>query len=295
MQLLDLVRRTPLPAPWSEGDNIPWHEPGFSQRMLKEHLSQAHDAASRRTAKIERQVSWIHRQVLQERATRILDLGCGPGLYASRFARLGHTCVGIDYSPASIQYAAEYARQEKLDCLYVQQDIREASFGTGFGLVMLIYGELNVFRPADANRILRKANQALADDGLLLIEPHRQATVRQIGEQGRTWYSSEAGLFSDRPHLCLKESFWDCASATATVRYFVADALTGHVTQHAQSFQAYTDAEYQSMLNECGFDHVEFFPSLTGVQDETSGELMAIVAKKHPHTKTTNLGWNEGE
>jgi SAM-dependent methyltransferase len=284
MQLLDLVRRAPLPAPWSEGDNIPWHEPDFSQRMLKEHLSQAHDAASRRSDKIASQVNWIHRQVLQERATRILDLGCGPGLYTSRFAKLGHACVGIDYSPASIQYATEYARQEKLDCRYTQQDIREANYGSSFGLVMLIFGELNVFRATDANRILRKANQALTGDGLLLIEPHTKAAVRKIGEQGRTWYSSEAGLFSDRPHLCLKESFWDSASATATVRYLIADALTGHVTRHSQSFQAYTDAEHESMLNRCGYDAVAFFPSLTGVQDETSGELMAIVAKKHSHT-----------
>jgi len=149
---------------------------------------------------------------------------------------------------------------------------------------MLIFGELNVFRPADAQRILREATQALADDGRLLIEPHTEAAVRKIGERGRTWYSSEAGLFSDQPHLCLEESCWDPASTTATVRYFVADALTGDVARYAQSLQAYTNAEYQSLLNECGFDHVEFFPSLTGIQDETSSELMAIVAKKHPHT-----------
>jgi len=47
------------PAPWSEGDNIPWNEPGFSQRMLKEHLSQAHDLANHRFETIDRHVAWI--------------------------------------------------------------------------------------------------------------------------------------------------------------------------------------------------------------------------------------------
>ena len=28
-----------LPEPWDEGDNIPWNEPGFSRRMLREHLT----------------------------------------------------------------------------------------------------------------------------------------------------------------------------------------------------------------------------------------------------------------
>ena len=40
-----------------------------------------------------------------ERGARVLDLGCGPGLYTTRLAKLGHTCVGIDFSPASIAYA----------------------------------------------------------------------------------------------------------------------------------------------------------------------------------------------
>ena len=28
--LVDIVNRTPKPAPWSEGDNIPWNDPEFS-------------------------------------------------------------------------------------------------------------------------------------------------------------------------------------------------------------------------------------------------------------------------
>ena len=48
MNLKDIVHRNQNPDPWAEGDNIPWNDPGFSARMLAEHLSQAHDAASRR-------------------------------------------------------------------------------------------------------------------------------------------------------------------------------------------------------------------------------------------------------
>jgi hypothetical protein len=32
--ILDIVDRNPTPAPWSEGDNFPWDDPGFSKRML---------------------------------------------------------------------------------------------------------------------------------------------------------------------------------------------------------------------------------------------------------------------
>ena len=50
MNLLHVIQRSPAPVPWAEGENIPWHDPAFSERMLTEHLSQAHDAASRRAA-----------------------------------------------------------------------------------------------------------------------------------------------------------------------------------------------------------------------------------------------------
>jgi SAM-dependent methyltransferase len=248
--------------------------------MLAEHLTQAHDRASRRSEIIDAHVAWIDQYPLRGRAARLLDLGCGPGLYTSRLAQRGHECVGIDYSPASIAYAEQEALRLKLPCDYVCQDIREAEYGTGFDLVMLIFGEFNAFRPSDAKAILQKMSRALADGGLLLLEPHTHDAVRANGTRGSHWYSAERGLFSDRPHLCLQEHSWDCATNTSTIRYFIVDAATADVGIYAQTQQAYSDDQYRSLLIDCGFDSVEFFPSLTGSAGERQGDLMAIVARK---------------
>jgi len=287
LKLTDLIDRPLKPAPWSEGDNIPWHEPEFSRRMLREHLSQEHDAASRRAPIIDRHVQWIHAELLSSRPTAILDLACGPGLYASRFARLGHTCRGIDYSPASIAYARDLAAAGNLQCRYQLGDIRESDYGTGYGLAMLIFGEFNVFTPQNARTILRKAHGALLDGGLLLLEPHTFATVQNLGQEDSSWYSAQSGLFSDRPHLCLQESLWDPLTCTATIRYFVIDGVTGEVACYAQSFQAYTDGELAALLSECGFAEPRMYPSLTGDQNgdvpsATTPGLFALVARKQP-------------
>ena len=170
VELIDLLRRDMQPEPWAEGEKIPWSDPDFSRRMLREHLTQKHDAASRRTRIIRRQVDWIHRTVLAGRPGRILDLGCGPGLYTSRFARLGHTCTGIDFSPASITYAINEARKKSLACSYQLQDLRRADFGRGYDLVLFTFGEFNVFRPEDGRKILKKAYGALEPGGALLLE-----------------------------------------------------------------------------------------------------------------------------
>ncbi len=280
MNLLDIVSRQSNPAPWSEGDNIPWSDPEFSRRMLREHLTQEHDAASRRFETIDKHVAWIHQQLLSDKPARILDLGCGPGLYSSRLARLGHTCVGIDYSPASIDYAVDTARREQLHCTYLHHDMRTADYGTGYNLVMLIFGELNVFRPADAKTILQQANRALAKAGLLLLEPHTFDAVAALGKAERWWYASSGGLFSDEPHLVLTERFWDEASQAATIRHFIVDATTGNTSRCAQSMQAYTNDQYQTLLQECGFDRIKFYPALGDDSGVSVDGLIAIVACK---------------
>jgi len=277
---MDVVYRSSPPGPWAEGEKIPWNDAAFSERMLAEHLSQAHDAASRRWAKIDQHVRWIHGELLGGRRTRILDLGCGPGLYTSRLAALGHECVGIDFAPAPISYAAEQAEREHLQCTYVHADIRKADYGAGFGLVMLIFGELCVFHPDDAKLILAKAHAALEAGGLILLEPHTFQAVRKMGSRAPSWQGKRTGLFCDRPHLYLAESFWDEASRTATTRCYVIEAETGEVTRHASTARAYTDEQYRDLLAERGFEDIRFFPSLTGAEDESQGDYLAIAARK---------------
>jgi ubiquinone/menaquinone biosynthesis C-methylase UbiE len=212
--------------------------------------------------------------------SRVLDLCCGPGLYTSRLAKLGHRCVGIDFSPASISYADEQAQKETLLCTYLQGDIRYAEYGSGYDLVMLIFGELNTFRSKDVQDILRKAHSALAQGGIILLELHPFEAVRRTGEKPPSWYTSRLGLFSGQPHLCLKENFWDAECRAATERLLVVDAMTGELTWYASSMQAYTEEEYKLLLEQSGFSDITFRPSLGGKGDAFESELMVITARR---------------
>ncbi|MCO6450469.1 MAG: class I SAM-dependent methyltransferase [Caldilineales bacterium] len=282
MRLIDIINRQGVPEPWAEGEKIPWNDPAFSARMLAEHLSQAHDAASRRAEIIDRHVAWIHDDVLRGQPTRILDLGCGPGLYSNRLAQLGYQCTGIDFSPASITYAREQAVRTGVSSTFILDDIRTADFGAGYGLVMLIFGEFNVFRPAEARDILVRAHRALEPDGILLLEPHTFAQVQGLGQQPRSWFSAGQGLFGDEPHLVLRESFWNEAQNVAIERYYVIDGATTEAACHSSSTQAYADEEYRSMLAECGFGEVAFYPVLGGQMTDDPYDLPCLIARKQP-------------
>ena len=280
MNLGDVVERKVPPEPWAEGEKIPWQHPEFSSRMLQEHLSQDHDAASRRYEIIDQHIDWIHTVILNKESTRILDLCCGPGLYTSRFAKLGHSCVGIDYAPASIAYAREQMEERSDDCRYIEADVRDVEFGSGYGLVMMIHGELNVFRPEEISRILEKGSNSLADGGCLVIEAHTLEAVQAIGEQGPKWYTTNIGLFSEKPHLLLKEAFWDAGLKVAQERYYVVDAQSGEVTQHAASIQGFDSDEYVSLVHSCGYGEIQKHESLGGKEGEKAKNYVVYVAKK---------------
>ena len=280
MNLEDLIARSKKPEPWAEGDNIPWNDPGFSKRMLREHLSQAHDAASRRSEIIDRQVEWIHHDLLSGDQSRILDLGCGPGLYAERLATLGHECTGIDFSPASISFARKNAQEKGLVIHYQQEDIRGADFPQNQDMVLFLSGELNVFSRSDARRIISKAAECLSESGRMILEIHAVGVIERRGKEPRTWDSVTSGLWSELPHVCLHENFWYPDRKAAVTRYFVTDAATGETTLHSASYQDYSDEEYDSLLISSGFGSITRYPSLTGMVDESQKAFSVIVARR---------------
>lgn len=278
LSLSQFVSKTEIPEPWGEGEKIPWNDPAFSARMLREHLSQQHDAASRRFALIDQHVAWID-SLLPQRAARILDLGCGPGLYTSRLARLGHRCVGIDFSPASIAYAREQTQREGLACDYIEADLRRADFGGPYDAALFLFGEANIFRPEELRAIIQRAAAALRSGGLLLLEPARFESTYAEAHRAPSWSRHPAGgLFSDRPHLLLHESFWHEGQRCSIERYLVIDAETGASSFYAATTQAYHEAELVELIAQNGFEAIGSLPQLGG--GEASGDFYALVATK---------------
>lgn len=278
MNLIDIVKRVPVPEPYSEGEKIPWDDPEFSARMLKYHLSQDHDAASRRFSIIDKHVKFI--DGLAGGPRNILDLGCGPGFYCSRLTSLGYTCRGIDFSPASIDYAKERAQEAGQEIDYIHGDIRVTSYGGSYGLATIIYGEFNVFKREEILGILRKAYASLDEGGLFIAEPHTFEAIKSFGEESRSWYTGEDALFSERPHMVLTEHFWYPDQAVSGTRHIVIDAETGEATIHADAMVAYTNEEYEALFREAGFKDVRFYPSLTGDDVDLNKNLMVVVAEK---------------
>ncbi len=270
-----LLKRTLPPIPFEAGGKIPWNDPDFSNRMLREHLNPEHDAASRRPPTIDRHVEWIHRELLQGKSRRVLDLACGPGLYCRRLAGRGHHCRGIDFSPAAIAYAREQDAAGRIE--YIQGDVRSADYGKGYDLVMMIFGEFNVFTPADATVLLRRMRQALKPGGTVLLEVHSWFGMRQLADPPTQWFSAGSGLFSERPHVTLQENHWLEEHQVAVNRFYVIETDPLVVSFISSTTRYYTDDETRGLLAGAGLELDQRLPGYPGADVDPA--MMLITAR----------------
>ena len=242
---------------WEGAYKIPWNEPEFSRRMLLEHLSQEHDLASRREGLIRALVEWIDMRFPDSPSPRVLDVGCGPGLYVKEFLAHGYRCVGIDFSPASVAYARDLTtgRAE-----IVEGDVREVEFGSGFDGVLMLFGEINVFYPGECRGLLQKMHDALHPGGLLVLEGHTFESIHQLGLAPFTRYRTGPGLqglFSASPHLCLVENHWMPEQATAVQRFHVLEEADKAPRLYRSTTKAWSNEEYEELLVSAGFADIQ--------------------------------------
>ena len=259
---------------WNGAHKIPWNVPDFSKRILREHLSQDHHLASRKAQVIRDQVAWLRNAFLTGGPRSVLDLGCGPGLYATGLARGGNRYLGIDFSPASVEYARTHSGVDG-QCEFRLGNVLDADFGGPHDLVMMLYGELNVFSPDDCRRILSKAFAALSPGGTLLVEPQHPDAVRRVGEGPRTWTRADrGGLFADEPYRCLTENFWYQEQGVALQCFRV--VTDRGETVHRSTTKAWTRGELAGLLAGAGFGGVVFHDDWP-VPDK---DLMALSARR---------------
>ncbi|WP_312810974.1 hypothetical protein [Sedimentibacter sp.] len=66
-----------------------WDDENISKYMLDAHLNPNIEAASRQLDFIKKSVEWISTMFKNTSEKRLLDLGCGPGIYVLRKKRRG--------------------------------------------------------------------------------------------------------------------------------------------------------------------------------------------------------------
>ena len=85
--------------------------PTYQRICSKPILTRPSDGASRKIVEIEKTVRHLTDSSFLKAGDRVLDLGCGPGLYSSRLCLEGMKVTDVDISRLSIDYARSQAER----------------------------------------------------------------------------------------------------------------------------------------------------------------------------------------
>lgn len=255
-----------------------WDDPHISQQMLKAHLDPNGELASRKHETIDRSVEWIVRKLCLKKGNRILDLGCGPGLYCTRFAERGFIVTGIDYSKRSIQYAKDYAASNKLDIEYCHKDYLTIDYNNIFDLVTLIYYDFGVLSDQDCASLLGKVYRSMKPGGHFVFDVHTPTYHDSIREE-KTWTFKDKGFWRPIPYLLLTENIKYPTQSVLLTQYMVMDG-NSEVDVYRIWDRAFLKETISKILLDSGFCDIKVYEDLTGKTYSKKLQTMGIIAEK---------------
>ena len=203
---LERINARPRPFEFYTAEEL-WTDGHVSKQMLAYHLDEKSDFASRNSGFVDQSVAWMADRFSIEKGSKVIDFGCGPGLYTTRFAALGAEVVGLDFSARSIDHAKRTAGEKNLAIEYVLGNYLDYAPKKKFDLVTFIYWDIAPLSPDQRGRLYRIFRDCLADSGALVLDVPSLSFFGQA-EEKRTFEKADGGTFwSAEPHYIFKNTF----------------------------------------------------------------------------------------
>jgi SAM-dependent methyltransferase len=278
VDLSNLYQLTEAPPLFEPGETLFWDDPHISAQMLALHLDPNTEAASRAPETINHTVNWIAATLELPHDAAVLDLGCGPGLYAVRMAERGLRVTGIDYSRRSIEYAQQAAAERGLEITFRYQNYLTLDEPPDYDVALLIYGDLCPLAPAQRDTLLDNVHRALKPGGYFVFDVTTRQGRAKFGVKNR-WYAVESGFWKPGPHLVLEQGFDYPDENTYLDQYVVIEA-DGKISVYRNWFLDYALDTITPVVEARGFRVHSAWNDLAGTPYTPDSDWIGIVAQK---------------
>ncbi|WP_324825369.1 class I SAM-dependent methyltransferase [Sinanaerobacter sp. ZZT-01] len=203
-QIRKILEKPPL---YAKSEAAFWNDEHISKQMLKAHLDPEFEGASRKLDFIEKSVTWISTLVPSSKHPLLLDVGCGPGIYAEKFSKGKYQVTGIDFSRRSIEYAKQSAQAQGLSISYFYENYLIMDLKQHFDFATMIYCDYGALSTVDRRIIMKKVYQHLKPGGKFLLDVFSMAKYNDFQEM-RTWeICRNGGFWNENEYIILNGNY----------------------------------------------------------------------------------------
>lgn len=274
-----LTTMTSRPEPYCHYTTVEmWNDEHISAYMLAAHLDENSDRASRSKGFIRRSAKWMKEYFTLSPATEIIDFGCGPGLYTSKWAHMDAHVTGIDVSARSIEYAKSQAQKPNLPIQYIRANYLNYLFSGYYDLITMIFCDYCVLNPLQRRRLLSKWKSILQPNGYILFDVSSLAYFDSVAEARSYEYEREGGFWSPQPYHVFHSVYRYDSDRLLLDQYAVIEP--DRIRTYYNWLQCFSLETIRLELQQAGFRIKESFGNVAGdALTEDSTEIALVVQK----------------
>ena len=255
-----------------------WTDDYTSQKMLEFHLNEAIDVSSRNHKFIARSVEWIVKHFNLNENSRVIDFGCGPGLYTTRLAEKGLQVSGVDFSKRSMEYAKNTASEKNLQVNYYNQNYLEFESDEQFDLITMIMCDFCALSPQQRKIMLQKFGKLLKPGGSILLDVYSLAAFEERRENAICEVNLLGGFWSPEKYYGFMNTFkYDDVKVMLDKFSIIEPNRTRTVYNWLQYFNK---EKLTAEFDQNGLKVTELYSNVAGDEFKSDGKEFAVVAKK---------------
>ncbi len=274
---IEKINSRPAPFQFYTADEL-WTSEHTSKQMLKYHLNESIDVSSRNKNFIERSVAWIVSHFGVDDTCKIVDFGCGPGLYTNSLAERGAIVTGIDFSKNSLAYAKQVAAQRGLKADYVHMDYLNFETEQKFDLVTMIMCDFCALSPKQREAMLSKFHSILKPGGSVLLDVYSLMSFRKKEESATYELNQLNGFWSPDDYFCFVNTFKYEDEKVSLDKYTIIEESRTRVVYNW--LQYFCKESLTEEFGRNGFKVESLFSDVSGTTFDSESSEIAVIAKK---------------
>ena len=271
------INSRPAPFEFYTADEL-WTNEHTSKQMLKYHLNESIDVSSRNRKFIEKSVEWIASRFNINQGTKLIDFGCGPGLYTTKLAEKGAKPTGIDFSENSLNFARESAAQKDLNIDYILTNYLDFDTQDHFDLIIMIMCDFCALSPEQRKKLLSKFYSILEDDGSVLLDVYSLNAFNEKEESATYELNQLNSFWSSDDYYCFVNTFKYEKDKVVLDKYTIIEEKRQRTVYNW--LQYFSRESIIKEFEENGFKIEEVYSDVAGKSFDPGSQEIAVIAKK---------------